>query len=50
MNAVEVKGLSKSYGGYAMNDISFPVPRGYITGLIGPNGAGRARLSRQLWG
>lgn len=50
MNAVEVKGLSKSYGGYAMNDISFPVPRGYITGLIGPNGAGKSTIIKAIMG
>ncbi|MDN4066960.1 ABC transporter ATP-binding protein [Paenibacillus vini] len=50
MNAVEVKGLSKSYGGYAMNDITFPVPRGYITGLIGPNGAGKSTIIKAIMG
>lgn len=50
MNAVEVQGLSKSYGGYRLNDISFPVPRGYITGLIGPNGAGKSTIIKSIMG
>ncbi len=50
MNAVEVNGLSKSYSGYKMNDISFPVPRGYITGLIGPNGAGKSTIIKAIMG
>jgi ABC-2 type transport system ATP-binding protein len=40
-NILEVSGLSKSYGTFALRDVSFSVPEGYIMGFIGPNGAGK---------
>jgi len=38
-NTIEIKGLCKEYKGFALDGVSFAVPRGYIMGLIGPNGA-----------
>jgi ABC-type branched-subunit amino acid transport system ATPase component len=39
---LEVKGLRKSFGGLrAVDDLSFDVRPGTITGLIGPNGSGK---------
>jgi ABC-2 type transport system ATP-binding protein len=40
-NVLEVRGLCKSYGAFALYNVSFDVPRGYIMGFIGPNGAGK---------
>ena len=40
-NYLEVRGLSKSFAGFALRDISFTLPKGYIMGLIGPNGSGK---------
>ena len=40
-NILEVRGLSKSYRSFALSDVSFDVPGGYIMGFIGPNGAGK---------
>ncbi len=49
MNAVEISGLSKSYGHVkALDDISLTVPEGMMFGLIGPDGAGKSTLYRIL--
>jgi branched-chain amino acid transport system permease protein len=43
--AVEVRGLSKSFGGVAaVQNASFAVPDGSLTALIGPNGAGKSTM------
>ena len=47
--AVEVTGLSKRFGrSVALNDLSFRVPRGEITGFVGPNGSGKTTTLRVL--
>lgn len=38
---LEVKNLSKSFDGFQLRNISFTLPKGYIMGLIGPNGSGK---------
>ena len=44
-NIIEVRGVSKSFGGLkAVSDCSLEVRKGSITGLIGPNGAGKSTL------
>ena len=40
-NYLEVKNLSKSFDNFRLHDISFTLPKGYIMGLIGPNGSGK---------
>ena len=39
--AIEVSHLTKSYGDFALDDVSFSLPGGAILGLIGENGAGK---------
>jgi ABC-2 type transport system ATP-binding protein len=46
-----VRGLSKRYGGLrAVDDLTFTLQRGTITGFLGPNGAGKTTTLRLLLG
>ena len=40
-NFLEVSNLSKSFPGFRLQPINFSLPKGYIMGLIGPNGSGK---------
>lgn len=40
-NFLEVSNLSKSFPSFQLQNISFSLPKGYIMGLIGPNGSGK---------
>src|SRR5204862_5949412 len=43
--ALEVKGLTKTFGGLrAVDRVSFEVPAGGLSALIGPNGSGKTTL------
>ena len=46
--ALEVLGLSKHYGDFSLQDVSFQLPSGYIMGLIGPNGAGKTTTIKAI--
>lgn len=49
--AVEVHGLTKRYGTRAaVNDLSFTLIPGRVTGFLGPNGAGKTTTIRMLLG
>lgn len=41
-NILEIHNLSKDYGDFVLNEVSFSLPRGVIMGLIGENGAGKS--------
>jgi len=48
---LEVRGLTKRYGStLAVDNLSFAVPPGRITGFLGPNGAGKTTTLRTLLG
>lgn len=48
---IEVRGLSKSYGSTpAVDDLSFTVGPGRVTGFLGPNGAGKSTTMRMILG
>jgi ABC-2 type transport system ATP-binding protein len=40
-DALSVTSLSKIYPGFALTDVSFSLPEGYIMGFVGQNGAGK---------
>jgi len=48
---IEATGLSKRYGAtLAVDDLSFIVPPGQVTGFLGPNGAGKSTTMRMILG
>ncbi|TFV67209.1 UNVERIFIED_ORG: ABC transporter ATP-binding protein [Bacillus sp. AZ43] len=48
---IEVRGLTKRYGGVlAVDDLSFAVEPGAVTGFLGPNGAGKSTTMRMVLG
>jgi ABC-type branched-subunit amino acid transport system ATPase component len=48
---IEAAGLSKRYGStVAVDDLSFIVPPGQVTGFLGPNGAGKSTTMRLILG
>jgi ABC-2 type transport system ATP-binding protein len=48
---IEVRGLTKRYGDkVAVNDLSFGIERGKVTGFLGPNGAGKTTTMRLILG
>jgi len=51
MPAIEVRGLTKRFGDLtAVDDLSFTVGAGTVTGFLGPNGAGKTTTLRMLLG
>ena len=48
---IEVEGLTKRYGStLAVDDLSFTVSPGTVTGFLGPNGAGKSTTMRAILG
>jgi ABC-2 type transport system ATP-binding protein len=48
---IEAHGLSKSYGDkVAVDDLTFTVQPGVVTGFLGPNGAGKSTTMRMIIG
>ncbi|WP_067140794.1 ABC transporter ATP-binding protein [Oceanivirga salmonicida] len=48
-NAIEVMGVSKRYSsGFEISNISFEIKKGYITGFIGKNGAGKTTVIKMI--
>ena len=48
---IEVEGLTKRYGStLAVDDLSFKVVPGTVTGFLGPNGAGKSTTMRAILG
>ena len=48
---IEARGLTKRYGStVAVNDLSFTIRPGLVTGFLGPNGAGKTTTMRLILG
>src|SRR5664279_6343131 len=51
MNEIAARGLTKHYGrARAVDDLSFTVRPGRVTGFLGPNGAGKSTTMRMILG
>ena len=50
MNAIELSHVHKSFGAFAIQDLTLAVPSGTICGLVGENGAGKSTTIRLLMG
>ena len=46
--AISIRGLTKRYKGFDLEEVTFSVPAGYIMGLIGPNGAGKTTIIKLI--
>jgi len=50
-SAIEVRGLGKRFGAvHAVDDLTFEVAQGRVTGFLGPNGSGKTTTLRVLLG
>ena len=49
-NAIEIKGLTKRFPGFALEGLNLALPSGCILGLIGENGAGKSTTIKLLLG
>ncbi len=49
-NAIEIRGLVKTYPAFTLGPLDLTVPRGAIYGLIGPNGAGKTTAIDLIFG
>lgn len=47
-NILEIKGLNKAYDTFALKDVSFSLPKGYIMGFVGENGSGKTTTIRSI--
>jgi len=46
--ALELDSVGKNYNDFALRDVSFELPRGYVMGLIGANGAGKTTILKLI--
>ena len=45
---LEITNLHKQYKDFELDHISFQLPKGFIMGLVGKNGAGKSSLMKVL--
>lgn len=48
--AVSVRGLTKHFKGFSLDNVTFSVPRGSVVGFIGENGAGKSTTIKAILG
>ncbi|HWT73413.1 MAG TPA: ABC transporter ATP-binding protein [Mobilitalea sp.] len=47
-NAINIRNLTKKYGDFTLDHISFKVPKGSIMGFVGENGAGKTTTIKAI--
>jgi ABC-2 type transport system ATP-binding protein len=47
---LELEGVSRRFGGFSVENVSFALPRGTIMGFVGPNGAGKTTTLKIILG
>lgn len=47
-NILEIQSLNKAYDGFALKDVTFALPKGYIMGFVGQNGSGKTTTIRSI--
>ena len=47
-NAIEIRGLSKHYKGFSLDNLNLDLPYGCVLGLVGENGAGKSTTIRLI--
>ena len=47
-NILEIKNLNKKYDDFALKDVSFSLPKGYVMGFVGENGSGKTTTIRSI--
>ena len=47
-NVIELKNVTKNYGDFVLEDVTFSIPEGSVCGFIGQNGAGKTTTIRAL--
>lgn len=49
-DVISLQYIGKSYPSFALKDVSLTIPKGYITGIVGPNGSGKTTLLKIIMG
>ena len=47
-NAIEIRGLTKHYKGFSLENLNLDLPAGCVLGLVGENGAGKSTTIRLI--
>lgn len=49
-NAIKIKGVTKKYDSFQLDQVDLKLPAGYIMGIIGENGAGKTTVIKAMLG
>lgn len=46
--AIEIDNYKKVYDGFKIENVNLSIPKGFITGFIGPNGSGKITIIKSI--